>query len=74
MVFNKPNHGKTENKTAFYNRGGCFPGYFAFVLVQFGSVLVRELKQEISDRFLDVDEHGCGIDHIFQNVLKGTFM
>ena len=39
----------------------------------FGSVLVLELKQEISDRSLDVGEHGCSIYHTLSEHAEGDF-
>jgi hypothetical protein len=42
-------------------------------LDHFGSVLVLGRIQEISDRSLDVDEHGCSIDHTFSERAEGDF-
>jgi hypothetical protein len=42
-------------------------------LDHFGSVLVLELKQEISDRSLDVGEHGCSIYHTLSEHAEGDF-
>ena len=70
----KPNHWyKPEKLTVFGNRGRYHPGYFASVLDHFGSVFVLELKQEISDRSLDVDVHGCSIDHTLSEHAEGDF-
>ena len=43
------------------------------MLDHIGSVLVRELKQEISDQSLDVDEHSCSIDHTLSERTEGDF-
>ena len=39
----------------------------------FDSVLVPGRIQEISDRSLDVDAHGCSIDHILSEHAEGDF-
>ena len=41
------------------------------MLDHFGSVLVLERKQEISDRSLDVGEHGCSICHTLSAHAEG---